>query len=227
MCWMLWSMGYAFLPLLLLLSCLAHDHTDGSSLQQGEQARASDAALLQSLSLLPLPLTFYRRTTGTTSTDLFGSVTATDVVAAVREYGIVLEESQGGFAGVEKGRVKSLGTFECELILRACCAGWWWGCACADTDSCFAYNSQTRFRSRLLNRPSRLRWRFGKKRVQVTRSRRLEGCYWMTKLCYKLWLSTRSALGALSQLSPFKPDASSAIRQSLEHPRQSFLACMR
>jgi ribosomal protein L9 len=82
-------------------------------------AQASDAeqSLLSALSLLPLPLTFHRLTNAS-SNDLFGSVSIGDVVAAAKEFGVRIEETQGAFEekdGVEKGRVKSLGEFTCEF----------------------------------------------------------------------------------------------------------------
>lgn len=76
---------------------------------------------------MPQPLVFHRRTKSSTR-ELFGSVTAADVVSTAREFGIGLEETQGNFdetEGIEKGRVKNLGHFSCEwecsieLILTA------------------------------------------------------------------------------------------------------------
>ncbi|GAA6037251.1 hypothetical protein JCM8097_008644 [Rhodosporidiobolus ruineniae] len=86
-------------------------------------ARQADSALLSSLTALPQPLLFTRLTTSPTSTDLFGSVSAADVLSALKDAGIALEAGQGSFGeeqeGVEKGRVKTLGLFEYRVQLKA------------------------------------------------------------------------------------------------------------
>ncbi|GAA5967827.1 hypothetical protein JCM21900_001783 [Sporobolomyces salmonicolor] len=87
-----------------------------------EPLRASERTLLSALALVPQPLSFTRRTTSATSSDLFGSVSVSDVVAALREQDVRIEESAGTFvakAGVEKGRVKKVGTFELRIQFRA------------------------------------------------------------------------------------------------------------
>lgn len=81
--------------------------------------------MFASISFLP-PIPFARRTiaAGATEGPIHGSVSAADVVAAVRDFGITLEESVVGgmgFAegqpGVEKGRVKATGVYDCESRL--------------------------------------------------------------------------------------------------------------
>lgn len=89
--------------------------------------REHDTTLLSALSLLPQPLSFSRLTTSSTAGDLFGSVSASDVLAELKEFGIRVEESNAGFEekeGVEKGRVKSLGEFVCEFALFALSYAW-------------------------------------------------------------------------------------------------------
>ncbi|GAA5873984.1 hypothetical protein JCM1840_006110 [Sporobolomyces johnsonii] len=91
---------------------------------EGPQAalRAAEETLRSALELLPQPVSFTRRTTSATSSDLFGSVSVADVVAALREGDVRVEESACAFAkqdGVENGRIKKVGTFEFLIQFRA------------------------------------------------------------------------------------------------------------
>ncbi|GAA5834076.1 hypothetical protein JCM11251_003612 [Rhodosporidiobolus azoricus] len=85
-------------------------------------ARSAEESLLGSLALLPQPLPFKRLTTSPTSTDLFGSVSASDVLATLKEHEVNLDAHVGaGFReqeGVEKGRVKRLGEFVFEVPFK-------------------------------------------------------------------------------------------------------------
>ncbi|GAA6051967.1 hypothetical protein JCM3770_002988 [Rhodotorula araucariae] len=90
-------------------------------------ARAADRALASSLSSLAppsAPLAFTRLTTSPTSSDLFGSVSVSDVIAALRDRGVQgVQEGMAGFAegqdGVQNGRVKRTGAFVFEVELKA------------------------------------------------------------------------------------------------------------
>ncbi|GAA5852379.1 hypothetical protein JCM9279_001181 [Rhodotorula babjevae] len=101
-------------------------------------ARAAERALAASLSALAPashPLSFTRLTTSPTSSDLFGSVSVADVVAALRERGVEGlsaggavgggegAQVHGAFApgqeGVQNGRVKQVGEFVFDVELRA------------------------------------------------------------------------------------------------------------
>ncbi|GAA5855808.1 hypothetical protein JCM8547_000364 [Rhodosporidiobolus lusitaniae] len=84
-------------------------------------ARKAELSLLDNLSGLPQPLTFSRLTTSPTSSDLFGSVSAVDVISLLREKDIHLDASQAAFVeqkGVEKGRVKVLGEFTFAVQMK-------------------------------------------------------------------------------------------------------------
>ncbi|ORY82305.1 hypothetical protein BCR35DRAFT_303679 [Leucosporidium creatinivorum] len=86
------------------------------------ESLSHDSSLLTALQLLPQPLTFTRLTTATTNADLFGSVSASDVLTELKEFGIRVEEGNAAFGekeGVEKGRVKSLGDFVFNVQLKA------------------------------------------------------------------------------------------------------------
>mgnify|MGYP001564303692 FL=1 len=55
-----------------------------------------------------------------TSTEIYGSVSMGDIVSMLREYGVVVEEVNGGLAegeGVDKGRIKAVGWFDCECAV--------------------------------------------------------------------------------------------------------------
>jgi ribosomal protein L9 len=81
------------------------------------QAKEAESVLLTAISLLPL-LSFSRRTQSSPgSKEIFGSVTSTDILASMREYGVVVDESNGAVKegeGVDRGRIKALGRFDCE-----------------------------------------------------------------------------------------------------------------
>lgn len=87
--------------------------------------RAIETDLLSSLSLLP-PLTFARRLIAPTASQgaIHGSVSQADVLAAIREFGIVLEEASLGGAtfreveGVERGRLKGTGVYDFEVAFK-------------------------------------------------------------------------------------------------------------
>lgn len=85
-------------------------------------ARKIESDLFASLSFLP-PIPFARRTitAGATEGAIHGSVSAGDVVAAVRDFGITLEETVAsgmgfveGQPGLEKGRIKATGVYDCK-----------------------------------------------------------------------------------------------------------------
>ena len=111
-----------------------------------EAIRAAESLLAESLSLLP-PLSFYRRLItpslpaspplstsasaasafldstapkSVTGSAIFGSVGERDVLIAMKEFGVTLEEGLGAFDGeeVEKGRIKSVGTFTFRVTLK-------------------------------------------------------------------------------------------------------------
>jgi ribosomal protein L9 len=85
--------------------------------QVEDPLRIAEQSLLDSLSTIPQPLEFSRLTTSSTSSDLFGSVSVSDVITALKERDIKIEEGMGSFGesdGIEKGRVKKTGTFDCE-----------------------------------------------------------------------------------------------------------------
>ncbi|BGP46644.1 hypothetical protein JCM10450v2_002492 [Rhodotorula kratochvilovae] len=92
-----------------------------------EPARAGERALETSLSSAvspAAPLVFTRLTTSPTSSDLFGSVSVSDVLAVLRDRGVQgLHEGMGAFAegqdGVQNGRVKRIGAFVFEVELKA------------------------------------------------------------------------------------------------------------
>lgn len=88
-------------------------------IQVEDPLRIAEQSLLDSLSSVPQPLEFSRLTTSSTSSDLFGSVSVSDVITALRERDLKIEEGMGSFAageGIEKGRVKKTGTFDCESL---------------------------------------------------------------------------------------------------------------
>lgn len=84
-----------------------------------ELAKEAESLLLTSLTLLPL-LSFSRRTQSSPgSKDIFGSVTPTDILAAMREFGVVVDEANAAVRegeGVDKGRIKAVGRFDCESL---------------------------------------------------------------------------------------------------------------
>ncbi|BGP14501.1 hypothetical protein JCM10213_003087 [Rhodosporidiobolus nylandii] len=84
-------------------------------------ARSAEQAVFSALALLEQPLPFTRLTTSPTSSDLFGSVSAADVIGLLREKDVHVEAGQGAFVeqdGVEKGRVKQLGDFTFEVVFK-------------------------------------------------------------------------------------------------------------
>ncbi|GAA5905267.1 bL9 family ribosomal protein [Sporobolomyces salmoneus] len=84
--------------------------------------RIAEQSLLDSLSTIPQPLEFSRLTTSSTSSDLFGSVSVQDVITALRERDIKIEDGMGSFGeseGIEKGRVKKTGTFDFVINFRS------------------------------------------------------------------------------------------------------------
>ncbi|GJN87336.1 hypothetical protein Rhopal_000285-T1 [Rhodotorula paludigena] len=91
------------------------------------RARATEQALADSLATLvpsTSPLSFTRLTNSPTSSDLFGSVSAADVFAALRDRGVQgVAEGMGAFAegqeGVLNGRIKRTGEFAFEVELKA------------------------------------------------------------------------------------------------------------
>ncbi|GAA5918407.1 hypothetical protein JCM6882_008330 [Rhodosporidiobolus microsporus] len=91
------------------------DEMSGVAHDPHAAARAAEESLLGSLALLPQPLPFKRLTTSPTSSDLFGSVSASDVLATLKEQNVNLDAHVGAAFreqdGVEKGRVKRLGEF--------------------------------------------------------------------------------------------------------------------
>ncbi|GAA5967014.1 hypothetical protein JCM11641_000415 [Rhodosporidiobolus odoratus] len=97
------------------------DEMSGAVNDPQAAARSAEQTLYASLTLLDQPLPFNRLTTSPTSVDLFGSVSAADVLAALKEREVHLEAGQGAFAeqeGVEKGRVKRLGEFTFEVQFK-------------------------------------------------------------------------------------------------------------
>lgn len=91
------------------------------------RARATEQALADSLATLvpsTSPLSFTRLTNSPTSSDLFGSVSAADVLAALRDRGVQgVAEGMGAFSegqeGVLNGRIKRTGDFAFEVELKA------------------------------------------------------------------------------------------------------------
>ncbi|GAA5946934.1 hypothetical protein JCM3765_002083 [Sporobolomyces pararoseus] len=84
--------------------------------------RIAEQSLLDSLSSATQPLEFSRLTTSSTSSDLFGSVSVSDVITALRERDLKIEDGMGSFAegeGIEKGRVKKTGTFDFVINFRS------------------------------------------------------------------------------------------------------------
>ncbi|GAA5938542.1 uncharacterized protein JCM15063_005349 [Sporobolomyces koalae] len=87
-----------------------------------DPVRLAGQSVLDSLSGVSQPLEFSRLTTSAASSDLFGSVSVADVISALRERDIKIDEGMGSFAeseGVEKGRVKKTGTFKFVITLRS------------------------------------------------------------------------------------------------------------
>ncbi|GAA5822492.1 hypothetical protein JCM5353_000528 [Sporobolomyces roseus] len=87
-----------------------------------DPARIAEQSLLDSLSTVSQPLEFARLTTSSTSSDLFGSVSVQDVLAALRERDVRIEDGLGAFGesdGVERGRVKKTGTFDFIVNFRS------------------------------------------------------------------------------------------------------------
>ncbi|GAA5881387.1 hypothetical protein JCM16303_000157 [Sporobolomyces ruberrimus] len=94
-----------------------------SGLEQAveDPIRIVEQSLLDSLATVPQPLEFSRLTTSSASSDLFGSVSVSDVIQALREQDIKIEEGMGSFGesdGIEKGRVKKTGTFDFIVTFR-------------------------------------------------------------------------------------------------------------
>ncbi|GAA5843029.1 hypothetical protein JCM3766R1_001668 [Sporobolomyces carnicolor] len=88
-----------------------------------DPARIAEQNLLDSLAAVAHPISFSRLTTSSTSHDLFGSVSVSDVAQLLRDKHNVklFEDGMGHFGdrdGVEKGRVKKTGTFDFVINLR-------------------------------------------------------------------------------------------------------------
>ncbi|KAI5477106.1 hypothetical protein MNV49_006834 [Pseudohyphozyma bogoriensis] len=89
-----------------------------------DAAQAAEEANLLALSLVP-SLTFPRRLIDPSSTsassEIFGSVSSSDIAAALKEFGFVLENT-GAFeevSGVENGRVKATGSYTYLIPFKA------------------------------------------------------------------------------------------------------------
>lgn len=85
-----------------------------------ESARRAERALRDALMLVPT-LFFSRRLISASSnvlltagpTGIFGSVTESDILEAIKEYGVTLSEGMGSIEGIETSRIKDVGKFTC------------------------------------------------------------------------------------------------------------------